>query len=325
MKSKWILPPLLLGVSQVASTSDRTAPTGWRRRVPNEVRHFVAAAGSGAAGVTLLAPLEVIRVNMMLNKESFRDTVSTLQSGWFRGNSADVVAAALRVGVTMPTFSAYKRALVRVSGVNEAQPVPRWVSFSAGALAGCTSAVLCFPFEVIRTRLAAGCYVTGGLAGCMIDLAESEGMQALFSGLSTTLLGVLPFNAIKLCSYDALRAKAIAWAHSSERVGAASAAVVDITPDSISLPVSATAAIGAIAGVLAATSCFPLEVVRRRQMMGEFYGLSMLKAFQTVVGTEGFSVLLAGAHLNMLKVGLSNSIGFVLYEVRSSKSMLLPA
>ena len=38
------------------------------------------------------------------------------------------------------------------------------------------------------------------------------------------------------------------------------------------------ARIGAIAGIVAATSCFPFEVVRRRQMGGELTSLSVIGA-----------------------------------------------
>ena len=64
-----------------------------------------------------------------------------------------------------------------------------------------------------------------------------------------------------------------------------------------------------------ATSCFPLEVVRRRQMAGEFAGLSAYAAIASLVRTEGMGALVKGAGLNCVKVSMSNSLGFVLYEL----------
>ena len=65
--------------------------------VPNGVRHVLAGAASGAIGVTALAPLELIRVNMLVKRDwSLAAAVASLQAGWFRGNLADVLAASMR-------------------------------------------------------------------------------------------------------------------------------------------------------------------------------------------------------------------------------------
>ena len=289
--------------------------------MPDSARHVLASAASGALGVTALAPLEVVRVNMVTGRQSLRSAVASLRAGWFRGNGADVLAASARIGITMPAFRMYKNLLMRMSNLDESLTPPSWVPFVAGALAGCTATVICFPLEVVRTRLAVSCEllekVDGGVIGCVQYLAASEGLLALYGGLTTTLAGVLPFNAIKLSSYDVLRERTVRLVASAEPQQQTSSKAVD----HVSLPLSATAAIGAFSGVLAATSCFPLEVVRRRQMMGEYAGLSIIGALPRMVRAEGVSVLLVGARLNIFKVALGNSLGFVLYE--AAKDVLM--
>ena len=228
--------------------------------VPNSLRHVVAGATSGALGVTILAPVELLRVNMMLNRDwSLKTAFDSLKSGWFRGNTADVLAASMRVGITMPTFALYK-ALLRQTlrdRIEPGQPLPQWATFVAGALAGCTASVACYPLEVARTRLAIACNVEFGLFGCLYMVAREEGALAMYNGLLTTLAGVLPFNAVKLSTYDRLRRQATLKAAKSTD-----------NEDAVSLPVPTIAAIGAVSGVSAATACYPLEVVRRQQMAG---------------------------------------------------------
>jgi solute carrier family 25 phosphate transporter 23/24/25/41 len=293
--------------ASLASRAVESKPRDGIKRIPNEARHVMASAISGAVGVTVLAPIQVVQVNMLLNNLPFRKALSSLSVGWFRGNGADSLAAAARIGITMPAFAFYKRALVEMSGGDGTQPAPKWVAFAAGALAGITATVATFPLEVVRTRLAAGCEVGGGVAGCLANLAQTEGLASWYAGLATTLAGVLPFNAIKLSSYDIMRAKALQlYTTAGDTAG--------IAMDSISLPAATTAAIGAAGGVLAATSCFPLEVIRRRQMMGEYAGLSVYGAIAALVRKEGAGALMKGANLNIVKVALGNSIGFVLYE-----------
>lgn len=67
--------------------------------VPNGVRHFLASALSGAAGVTCLAPVEIVRLRFMAKGATFRSSVASLGAPdkWFRGNSADTLSTALKV------------------------------------------------------------------------------------------------------------------------------------------------------------------------------------------------------------------------------------
>ena len=109
---------------------------------------------------------------------------------------------------------------------------------------------------------------------------------------------MLPFNSIKLASYDFLRRSADAG-------------------DATSLPAATSAAFGAVAGIVAATSCFPLEMVRRRQMMGDVHvGMPFHAAMVAIAQKEGRARAppqLRRQH-RQGRGGLSNSIGFALYE-----------
>lgn len=253
--------------------------------------------------MTALAPLEVVRVNMLLKRTSFRTAMGSLSSGWYRGNMADVLGASMRVGITMPAFALYKQLLqrgVRAFNGGETAGYDRWTIFLAGALAGCTASIACYPLEVARTRIAVACDLRYGVLGCLIPLVQEQGFLAMYAGLSATLAGVIPFNAIKLTCYDQMRKACCKPGDSEEQV---------------SLPVPLVAFIGAASGVIAATSCFPLEVVRRRQMMGELAGYRPYAAVAKIVRTEGMQAILAGSGVNCVKVAMGNSLGFVLYEV----------
>ena len=252
-----------------------------------------AGAASGAIGVTALAPVEAF--NLMVDGGTWRTALQSLSRGWWRGNTADVLSAAPRVGITMASFAMYKRLLT--VALRE-ETTPQWAVFMAGALAGATATLATFPLDVVRTRMAVGCPIDGQWASvvdCMVSIARTEGCGALYGGLSATLVGVLPFNSIKLASYDFLRRSADAG-------------------DATSLPAATSAAFGAVAGVVAATSCFPLEMVRRRQMMGDHVGMPFHAAMVAIAQKEGARALLRGSGVNIVKVALSNSIGFALYE-----------
>lgn len=297
--------------SQVSSRS-AASPLAKRRRepehswsletIPNAARHVMASSMSGAIAVTVLAPLEVIRLNLLSNPEiSLRAAFSSLKGARFRGNTADVISGSARIGIIMPAFSFYKGLAGKLATQLDPSrdpdaPVPGWGIFAAGAMAGCTATAILFPLEVARTRMAMECNIDS-VYSCLETIWTTEGLVAMYRGLTTSLSGVMPFNAIKLSSYDILRTQA---AHIF---------------GSASLPAVCTAAIGACAGVTAATTMFPVEVIRRRQMMGEFAGLSVFPALRALARAEGGAALYRGVYVNMVKVSLSNSIGFVLYEL----------
>ena len=166
----------------------------------------------------------------------------------------------------------------------------------AGAAAGVTATVTCFPLEVLRTRLACappGTYSNLVQAGYAIT--KAEGIGALYGGLAPSLAGVIPYAGANLGMYDGLR-----WAYtratSAERV-----------PPHIAL------VIGSVAGVTAATATFPLEVVRRRMMMGAKYA-NTLAALAAIARAEGTGALFKGCVLNWVKLAPSAGLSFYFYE-----------
>jgi hypothetical protein len=160
-----LLLSLLYGTPAAATAPSATAiaPKPSRlHRIPNSARHFLAGSISAAGGVTLLAPVEIIRLNRMAGGVG---GMRALEGGsWWRGNGFEVLAAAPRVGITMATFSLYKRALL-LGAFRGADELPRAAVFVAGACAGATATLFTHPLDVVRTKIA----IEGasGLASCM--------------------------------------------------------------------------------------------------------------------------------------------------------------
>jgi solute carrier family 25 phosphate transporter 23/24/25/41 len=103
-----------------------------------------------------------------------------------------------------------------------------------------------------------------------------------------------PFVAINFASYDTL--KVIAKQHN-----------VCQGPWSSLL-------LGAGAGIIAQTACYPLDTIRRRmQLKGKNYR-NTLDAMQTIARTEGVKALYKGMSANTLKVVPNNAIRFMVFE-----------
>ena len=318
---------LSLLLQHIAAARALSRPAAAKKRklvkLPNAVRHAIASASAGAVGVTLVAPIEIIRLNMMNNKGlTIGLAAKTLRGGMmFRGNTADVVASASRTGIILPMFAYYKfaarRLATRLDPTLEADALlPQWALFGAGACAGATATLILFPLEVARTRMAMECVVGQSAIGCLTTIFNAEGFRAMYCGLTASMVGVMPFNAIKLTSYDTVRTLTI---EARRRVNPESrdggGPRDETAPTVVSLPPPVTAAIGAVSGVTAATICFPIEVIRRRKMIGEFASLGVPQSIAALVRSEGASALYRGVFINAAKVSLGTGMTFCLYEL----------
>ena len=83
---------------------------------------------------------------------------------------------------------------------------------------------------------------------CLASIGRNEGVRALYFGLPATVAGIIPFSSMKLATYDFLRRQLTGG----------------VDAEGVSVSLAQSAQIGALAGIVAATSCFPFEVGGRR-------------------------------------------------------------
>jgi hypothetical protein len=112
------------------------------------------------------------------------------------------------------------------------------------------------------------------MLGAMRSIVEQRGPAGLYSGMLATCMGVAPYAGIKFGSYEALKGALSSVAGVEER---------ELKP-------SHRVAAGAVAGLLAQTVVYPLDVVRRRMQThrgaGALYD-SPLHALRTIAREEG--------------------------------------
>jgi len=172
----------------------------------------------------------------------------------------------------------------------------------AGAIAGIVSTIATHPVETLRTRLAIGaCGVTRSALSfsawsCTAEIVKNEGVGALFRGLDASIIGIMPYAAIRLSIYDALKS-AYKRATGDEHLDPRAALVF-----------------GAIAGVFSAVATFPLEVARRRMMAGGPYR-NVGAALVGIVSKEGVGALFRGVELTIVKQAPQYALGFASYEM----------
>ena len=163
--------------------------------------------------------------------------------------------------------------------------------------------------------------VSGGLHGNRLIIATAKkmwrtgGIVAYYRGLPMGLIGIFPYSAIDLGTFEYLK-RAVARRNAKNR----SCHEEDAQPGGFM-----TAAIGGFSGAVGASSVYPLNLLRTRlQSQGTvlhprtYTGIVDVTR-QTIKG-EGVRGLFKGLTPNLLKVVPAVSITYVVYD--KSKKML---
>lgn len=90
------------------------------------------------------------------------------------------------------------------------------------------------------------------LLHAFVKICKEEGPMELYRGLLPSLIGVIPYAAINYCSYDTLR-KTYRRITKREDIGNLE-----------------TLLMGSIAGAVASTASFPLEVARKQMQVHRY-------------------------------------------------------
>ena len=86
-------------------------------------------------------------------------------------------------------------------------------SFASGAAAGAAATVASYPFDLLRTVLAAqGEPKTySGLASAATSIVKAKGIRGLYSGVGITVVEIIPYAAIQFGTYDLLTSRVAEW------------------------------------------------------------------------------------------------------------------
>lgn len=190
------------------------------------------------------------------------------------------------------------------------------VAFATGALAGAAGTVASYPFDLLRTTLAAQGTprVYSGLADAAACIVRERGPAGLFRGMGITILEILPYSALQFGLYDGLNRACDARRARGQR----------------SVPVDMQHLLcGLAAGLAAKLATHPLDVAKKRVQIA---GLARAAAYgervradaaarglraclAEIYAREGLRGLYKGVGPSVLKAGPSAAITFAAYEV----------
>ncbi|XVF23317.1 hypothetical protein REPUB_Repub13aG0027200 [Reevesia pubescens] len=286
-----------------------------------EVCEFLSGALAGAMTKAVLAPLETIRTRMVVGVGSKNISGSFIeiieQQGWqglWAGNGINMLRIIPTQAIELGTFEYVKRTMtseqekwnqierpkVQIGhvGVNFSLS---WISpvAVAGAAAGIVSTLACHPLEVLKDRLTVSPDIYPSLSIAINKIYRDGGIGGFYAGISPTLMGMLPYSTCYYFMYEKLKKS---YCQSKKK-------------KSLNRPEMLL--VGALAGFTASTISFPLEVARKRLMVGALQGKcppNMAAALAEVIRDEGLTGLYRGWGASCLKVMPSSGITWLFYE-----------
>lgn len=213
------------------------------------------------------------------------------------------------------------------------------LSFGAGAVAGAAATVASYPFDLLRTTLAAQGEpkVYRGTLDAARGVLARSGPRGLYAGLGTTLVEIVPYAALQFGLYDGLtraadrraqererQRKGAGTARNSKKAGSTSEDdVVVATADAATRFLC-----GLAAGTAAKLTTHPLDVAKKRYQVAGLarssaYGARvpaaaaarpLLATLSAVAAKEGIAGLYKGALPSILKAAPQAAVTLAAYE-----------
>ncbi|MCJ1396133.1 hypothetical protein MMC18_009022 [Xylographa bjoerkii] len=334
--------------------SDSLNETHRKTRVPMltdllpDPGYFVAGGIAGVVSRTATAPLDRLKVYLIAQTGVKDEAVRAVQSGdalkatkvasrplieatkalWrmggirsmFAGNGLNIIKVMPESAIKFGSYEGSKRALAKLEGHDDPRALRPWTQFFAAGMGGMISQFCIYPLDTLKFRVQNET-VKGGLHGNALILSTARkmlskhGFRSFYRGLPMGLVGMFPYSAIDLTTFEYLKrfitTRNAARRHVHED---------DAAPGNVM-----TAGIGAFSGALGASVVYPINLLRTRlQSQGTaihpptYTGVWDV-AVRTVKG-EGWKGLFKGITPNLLKVVPAVSITYVIYD--NSKKVL---
>ncbi|KAK7901362.1 hypothetical protein WMY93_018131 [Mugilogobius chulae] len=183
---------------------------------------------------------------------------------------------------------------------------------------GMTAVVFTYPLDVVRARLAfqvKGEHRYTGIINAFQTIYLKEGgILGFYRGLTPTIIGMAPYSGFSFFTFGTL--KSLGLKHFPDRLGTPS---LD-NPNVLVLKAHVNMVCGGVAGAIAQTISYPLDVARRRMQLGVVLPdsdkcVSLTKTLKYVYTTYGIKRgLYRGLSLNYIRCVPSQAVAFTVYE-----------
>lgn len=174
---------------------------------------LIGGAAAGAVAKTVIAPLDLTKINFQIEKRpfNFRHAYLFIKENYnklglfslWRGNSATLVRVIPSAAINYTAHEQLKR-LLHVDTFEEKRKHPHR-SFIAGSLAGVVSTTATYPLDLIRARMAVVSDGRNTIRHIIRNTYREGGILGLYRGYTATVLGVIPYSGTGYFVYETLK------------------------------------------------------------------------------------------------------------------------
>ncbi|OOF91634.1 hypothetical protein ASPCADRAFT_176922 [Aspergillus carbonarius ITEM 5010] len=307
-----------------------------------QLGYFLAGGIAGAVSRTATAPLDRLKVYLIAQTgvktsavraakdgaplraagKASKTLVEAVKDLWraggirslFAGNGLNVLKVMPESAIKFGAYESAKRAFARLEGHGDTKRLMPASQFLSGGCGGMVAQCFVYPLDTLKFRMQCDT-VEGGLKGNQLIAAtfkkvwNKHGLLGFFRGLPLGLVGMFPYAAIDLSTFEYMKRALIAR----------KARLNNCHEDDVPLNNFTTGAIGAMSGGFGASVVYPLNVLRTRmQAQGTILHPATYNGIGDVarktIQTEGFRGFYKGLTPNLLKVAPAVSISYVVYE-----------
>ncbi|KAI7839404.1 hypothetical protein COHA_006805 [Chlorella ohadii] len=251
--------------------------------VPRAAVLFGAGALSGAIAKTITAPLDRVKILLQVKGGLERGAIAAAASkgnllqaflaigreegimGYWKGNLPQVLRVVPYSAAQLYSYEVFKKLFQNDEGHLSVQR-----RLLAGACAGMAATLLTYPLDTLRLRLAVDPNLRGVRGAVAVLLREGSG-AAFYRGLGASMLGIGPYMALELTSYDLLPQELPSFAR------------------------------GFAAAFIATVTCYPLDTIRRHIQLQAGRSVAFHVAARTILKDDGLAGLYRGFVPNALK------------------------
>ncbi|XP_066594859.1 solute carrier family 25 member 16-like isoform X2 [Prorops nasuta] len=233
----------------------------------------------------------------------------------YKGNGAQMIRIFPYAATQFTAFELYKKYLGDLF-----QSYSHIDKFIAGSAAGVTAVTLTYPLDTIRARLAfqvTGEHIYSGIAHTAISIFKQEGgVKALYRGFLPTICGMIPYAGFSFYTFERLKYVVMKYLpkYFCNRC--------DRNTSGLVLTLPAKLLCGSIAGAIAQSFAYPLDVTRRRMQLAMMnpathkYGNGMLTTVKMIYYENGIvKGLYRGMSINYMRAIPMVAVSFSTYEI----------
>ncbi|KAM7258456.1 hypothetical protein ACFE04_014197 [Oxalis oulophora] len=321
--------------------------------VLSEVRRATidAAAGafSGAVSRTFTSPLDVIKIRFQVQLEPTstwallrgnlagaskytgiaQATKDILKEeglrGFWRGNVPALLMVMPYTSIQFVVLQKFKQLATGSSKKEDHLHLNPLLSYLSGSVAGCAATIGSYPFDLVRTILASQGEpkVYPNMRSVILEIVRKRGFKGLYSGLSPTLVEIIPYAGLQFGTYDTFKRWMKGWNQFRYPNSVTAGGGDGLSSFQIFL-------CGLMAGTGAKLVCHPLDVVKKRFQVeglqrhpryGARFGVehppykNMFDGFWKIMQSEGWAGLYKGITPSLVKSAPAGAITFVAYEL----------